>query len=241
MRAHYNKLFPSSLEDQQIKRERRLALETSCFADHENGVHSWIHLPLHTLLDTRMKMQRCKAPGADGLVYEMLLLLGWDTVETLRVSFEKRLNGVTGFVEAIPEWPSVAVCTIPKDSNAHSCEKLRPLSPLSALNTCFTGCVTSVASLLVSPFTCDLYGFRAGRQCMEISELARLLLEKFSEWDLPMLILRGAISRALDNLGHPRVDLALESKGTPTCIRAAFLRELAGISLLCPAWRGKCA
>ena len=59
MRAHYNELFSSSLEDQETKRERPLALETSCFADHENCVHTWIHLPLHTLLDTRMKMQRC--------------------------------------------------------------------------------------------------------------------------------------------------------------------------------------
>ena len=32
-------------------------------------------------------MQRCKAHGADGLVYEMFLLLDWDTVETFRVSF----------------------------------------------------------------------------------------------------------------------------------------------------------
>ena len=135
MRAHYDKLFSSSLEDQETKRERPLALETSCFADHGNGVHSWIHLPLHTLLDTRMKMQRCKAPGVDGLVYEMFLLLDWDTVETLRVSFEKHFNCVNGFVEAIPEWLSVAVCTVPKDRNAHSCEKLRPLSLLSALNT----------------------------------------------------------------------------------------------------------
>ena len=134
MRAHYNELFSSSLEDQETKRERLLALGTSCFADHENGVHSWIHLPLHTLLDTGMKMQRCKAPGADGLVYEMFLLLDWDTVGTLRVSFERRFNCVYGFVEAIPEWLSVAVCTVPKDRNAHSCEKLRPLSHLSALN-----------------------------------------------------------------------------------------------------------
>ena len=61
MRARYNKLFTSSLEDQETKRERLLALETSCFADHGRGVHSWIHLPLHTLLDTGMKMQRCKS------------------------------------------------------------------------------------------------------------------------------------------------------------------------------------
>ena len=229
MRAHYNQLFASSLEDQETKRERLLALGTSCFADHGNGVHSWIHLPLRTLLDTRMKMQRCKAPGADGLVYEMFLLLDWDTVETLRVSFEKRFNCVNGFVEAIPGWLSVAVCTIPKDRNAHSCDKLRPLSLLGALNKCCMGCVTSLASLLVSPFTCDL--FRAGHQCMEISELARPLLEKFSGWDLPMLIFKGDIPRASDNLEHPRVDLALGSKGAPTCIRAAFLRELAGISL----------
>ena len=93
------------------------------------------------------------------------------------------------------------------------------------------GCVTSVASLLVSPCTCDLYAFRAGHECMEIGGLARLLLGKFSEWDLPMLIFKGDFFRAFDNLEHPRVDLALENQGAPTCVRAAFLRELACISL----------
>ena len=147
----------------------------------------------------------------------MFLLLDWDTVETLRVSFEKRLNCVNGFVEAVPEWLSVAAITFPRDRNAHSCVKLLPLSLLSALNKWCMGCVTSVASLLVSPFTCDLHGFRAGHQCMEISGLSRLLLEKFSEWGLPMLIFTGGISRAFDNLEHPRVDYSRCPGLCPCC------------------------
>ena len=66
---------------------------------------------------------------------------------------------------------------------------------------------------------------------MELSELVRLVLERFSEWGLPVVITKADIACAFDNLEHPIVDDSLATKGLPHCLRAAFLREIVGVFL----------
>ena len=48
-----------------------------------------------------------------------------------------------------------------------------------------------------------LLGFVSGRQPMELTELCRLLLQRFNEWGWPLYIGRGDVSEALDELEHP--------------------------------------
>ena len=164
LRAYYYDLFSSQVESQGEKKERLHALESFCFNSHLDGTHSWVHLPLHTLLDSRMRVQKCKAPGMDKVVYDMFLLFELDTLETLRAAFEKRMYCVTGHTNGIPDWLNVLVHTIPKDKNVHSPDRLRPLSLLCALIKWYMSCLTAVCSQYVCDFDCDLYGFRPGHQ-----------------------------------------------------------------------------
>ena len=53
-----------------------------------------------------MRMQKCKAPGADKVVYEMFQLFELDTLETLRAAFEKRLNYVKGHTDGMMAFPT---------------------------------------------------------------------------------------------------------------------------------------
>ena len=53
------------------KRLRLKDLEEKCFLSHSDSSHSWVELPMHTLLDARHSMASNKAPGADTIVHEL--------------------------------------------------------------------------------------------------------------------------------------------------------------------------
>ena len=57
------------------------------------------------------------------------------------------------------------------------------------------------------------------------------MLQRFSEWGLPLYIGRGDVSKAFDEFEHPLLDAGLARRQAPLALRAAILRELAGIAL----------
>ena len=59
----------------------------------------------------------------------------------------------------------------------------------------------------------------------------RLLLQRFNEWDILIVIVKRDVGRAFDSMEHIVLDQALQQKCVPVCIRAALLRELVDVSL----------
>ena len=92
-------------------------------------------------------------------------------------------------------------------------------------------CVTECLRTHLPDFVCDMHGFLPGRQTGEITEAARLLLQKADEWGIPVAIVKGDVEKAFDNIEHGLLDRALEAKGIPLCLRTAVLRELTGVAL----------
>ena len=77
VRDHYENLFTSKRETLDEKRLRLKDLEEKCFLSHPDSSHSWVELPMHSLLDARRRMASNKAPGADRIVHDVFpTLLG---------------------------------------------------------------------------------------------------------------------------------------------------------------------
>ena len=231
IRKYFITLYSSSMESAADKRDRLHALENQCLEQHASGTHEWVHLPWHHLLETRHRMAAGKAPGPDGLVYEVFMFLPWQVLDMIRVAFENRLNCCPGHHEVIQAWQEILVVHIPKVAAAHKVDQWRPLCMLLVRCKWYSSCVVLLLQNHLPKPTCILYGFIPGRQTMGISELVRLPLQRFNEWDTPIVIIKSDVGRALIPMEHIVLDHALQQKSVPVCIQAALFRELVDVSL----------
>ena len=163
VREHYEHLFTSKRETLDEKRLRLKDLEEKCFLSHSDSSHSWVELPMHTLLDARHRMASNKAPGTDRIVHEMFFHLPWEALDAIRHAFEQRLNCVPGHKGLIPEWQDVLVKCIPKVAAAHRPAAWRSLSLVSVLQKWYMTTAASAISRILPPWTCDMYGFLRGK------------------------------------------------------------------------------
>ena len=227
----YSKLFTSSLESLEDKRVRLEGMESTLRAQRLDGTHHHIELPMFILVETRARMHPNKQAGQDGLVAEMLQLLDWPALDVIRLSFEKRLNGVPGCCEVVPDWAKILVHCLPKCRAAHQMTNLRPISLISALGKWYLSCLARLIRLHSLPHTCHLLGFEPGKQTMELTELCGMLLAKCSEWRLPLFIGKSDVHKAFDSMEHGKLDTSLQRKNVPLALRAATLRELVEVAL----------
>eukprot|EP00972_Heterocapsa_arctica_P008720 1278474-Heterocapsa_arctica.AAC.1 len=200
---HYSSLYKYRLENAEQKLERLHSLESACLRDHQAGSHKWIDLHISVLLDTRHKMGKGKASGPDGVVYEMLSYFDLDALETIRTAFESRFNCLPGSTACVDDWLRITVFNIPKSAHAHKIANWRPLSLTCALSKWYLSCLCHVLKEHAAKPTCDQYGFNPGCQPMQVTEMTRMVLERASEWNLPVWVFKGDVSRAFDNMEHP--------------------------------------
>jgi len=52
------------------------------------------------------------------------------------------------------------------------------------------------------PYRCCILGVEEGNQCREITEVARLVLQKAREWALPVVIIQNDILNAFDYISR---------------------------------------
>ena len=168
VRDHYENLFISKRERLDEKRLRLKDLGEKCFLSHSDSSHSWVELPMHSLLDARHRMASNNAPGADRIVHEMFFHLPWEALDAIRHAFGQRLNCVPGHTGLIPEWQDILVKCIPKVAVAHRPTAWRSLSVVSVLQKWYMTTATCAISRILPPWTCDMYGFLPGEQTGEV-------------------------------------------------------------------------
>ena len=173
-----------------------------------------------------------KQGGIDGVVSEAFHYLECESLEALRLSFEKCLNCESPHGETIEDWRKVLVRCAPKCAASHRLTQWRPTSLTNALSKWYLSYVTYLLRFNMSKPTASLLGFEPGRQCMEISEFTRLLLVRAQEWGLPVHVGKGDAHKAFDSIEHVTLDQALEMRGVPLALRCACLRELVDIVLI---------
>ena len=234
LQHHYSSLYKSQVEDSEQQLARLHSLESACYLDHQGGNHEWIHLPISVLPDTRHEMAAGKASGPDGVVYEMLSYLELEALATVRVAFGNRINCQEDSTSSVTDWLRTLVYNIPKCTRAHNMSKWRPLSMTCAFSKWYLSSLCHVLKEHSTAPTCDQYGFAPGCQPVQVTGMTRLILERATEWKLPVWICKGDVARAFDNLEHPLVDGTFCSRQVLGCLRAALLRELRNITLDVP-------
>ena len=194
--------YSSDIGNAAQKRERWEKMTALCRDLQREGREPYVHLPMSVLMDARSRMMPGKQGGIDGVVSEAFHYLEWESLEALRLSFEKRLNCESPHDEIIEEWRRVLVRCAPKCAASHRLSQWRPISLTNALSKWYLSCVTYLLRVNMSKPTASLLGFEPGRQCMEISEFTRLLLVRAQEWGLPVHIGKGDAHKAFDSTKH---------------------------------------
>ena len=188
-------------------------------------------LPLTVILDTRAKMRSKKSPGQDGVTVEILRLLDAPCLELIRDAFERRLNCLAGACDPVLGWLEVSVHCIPKVRSARSLSQWRPISLVAALAKWFGVCLVYMLRTYSDPPVCNLFGSEPGRQCDEMFDFIKLLLERSEKWNLPIHMGKGDVGHAFGSMSHPVLDASLKRRRLPLRLSAATLRELVAASL----------
>ena len=90
----------------------------------------------------------------------------------------------------------------------------------------FTAVLVILMDRFALPLRSQSLGFCRGRQTLEATEMLRLLLQKSTEWHLPLAIGAGDVLKAFDNMDHDCIEESLREQDVPLPIIAALLREI---------------
>ena len=118
---------------------------------------------------------------------------------------------------------------IPKEVQATSPGLWRGIRLLPSSRKIFTATLIELVTILGTPLPCEFLGFTKHAQPAMITETIRLALQKHTEWALPLAVGHVDILKAFDYMKHANIDKALENQRVPSRLRAAVLREIAGM------------
>jgi hypothetical protein len=142
-----------------------------------------VPIPFSTFLDAVHALQPGKAPGADGIVNEMVSCLGFNSLVAIHRLFEERLNGFGH--QGVQGWELISVHCIPKDPNPKDLKNWRPISLLPTLQKLYASCVAKLVQASVT-WPPEFYGFMPGRQPLEITSAHRRACHLSLEWGAPL-------------------------------------------------------
>lgn len=171
------------------------------------GMVKRVHLPMHIVLQTSFARNKNAQGGEDGLVNEMLLALPWESFPVVRQAFESRLTSDWGRSAAPESCKKIVVFCIPRLPGTNSVTTLRPLALLAVFQKWFCSALSLLFLQSREPCIPEIYGFRAGHQCKEISESVRYMLQESDKWKEPIASAFDAIHRVymLDTLSSSAV------------------------------------
>ena len=169
-----------------------------------------------------------KTAHSDGIVAEMLMELDDTEVDMLSDIFECRILNIGATVDD-DVWQSHVVRLIQKSSGATQIDKYRSIALLQMLKKVYTGVVLKLIGPCVYDLNVENFAFRPGYQAHEVVSLMRLAIEKSLEWDLPLCMLDGDISKAYDSCEYWLIIKGLKERKVPKFLIAAIMREVMGV------------
>jgi hypothetical protein len=191
---------------------------------------AFMPIPLPLVFSVRAKFcsKPATAPGADGIGWDLLALLPDAVVVEIHRLFETRLNSAatTPSTEIVDDWLTVIVRLIPKGGDVVLLKNWRPISVSACLQKWYCSILCELLDAQSNPLSISATGFRRGMQPMNITETARLLLQRSSAWRADFCILKCDIRKAFDSLQHDVIVSCLQKRGAPPLLTHAFLNEL---------------
>ena len=101
----------------------------------------------------------------------------------------------------------------------------RPIAVLPVLYKLYSRVLLLLQRGRINDLKAPQFAFRSHCQAHEVVFMMRNLVEKSLEWNEQLFVLDGGLHKAYDNTRHLNVAMALEKKGVPSILTAAWLRE----------------
>ena len=139
----------------------------------------------------------CKAPGADGVIAEMLKADVNVTAPILTEIFKQIWEE-----GQIPEaWKTGLIFKLPKKGDLGDCNNWRGITLLSLTSKVFSRIVLSrLTAVLEKDLRPQQAGFRPGRSCSDHIFTLRQILEQSKEWNTPLYISFIDLEKAFDSI-----------------------------------------
>ena len=167
------------------------------------------------------------------MVTEMLEDLDEEIRAEIRRGFEDRINGEDAKAAKVSaDWKRLPIWCVAKQSIPTGPGDWRPIGLQAIMQKWYLGCIALLQRGESETFrTTESLGFQKGRQCMEITELLRMLLQKGAEWSIPICIFKCDAHKAFDSMNHEKLEEAWRHKGVRPALMAAQLEEMSLLRL----------
>ena len=201
----YEKLYSSDQDSNTIDDSEEL-----------NKLNSSLHpLPVPEIAadeieHTIHQLKRGKAPGPDNITPDVLRDAGPSILKPLANLYTECLKQ-----NKIPEsWHSAIVILLHKKGDQQDLANYRPISLLSALYKLFTKILTNrIAKQLDDNQPREQAGFRSGYSTTDHLHAMHQLIEKTSEYNMPLCLAFVDYRKAFDSVEIPAVLEAIKSQG----------------------------
>jgi hypothetical protein len=138
-----------------------------------------LEIPLWLVLQARAQSTSKgeSTPGQDGISWGFLASMPIEVLDSLRKTFQHRLNGVSGCCSEVADCTSVLVRLIPKVPRPVDMTQWRPIALSSCVQKLYCAILILLLDEMSGPLHREACGFRKGHQVAEITEALRIGLE----------------------------------------------------------------
>ena len=170
------------------------------------------------------------ATGRDNIPDSVLRLRLENARSRLYCAVVERLAGRED--EHVRNWAELDVCLVPKKGDISNLGRWRPISLVPSLFKLYEVCVWKVLDKELRPLPCQMFGFRSGRQCLDIvSYLVESLRKAEEEGGEKLFVVSVDVASSFDAIRPGILGDALLSRGGSVFFGAAVVRE--NLNLFC--------
>ena len=163
------------------------------------------------------------ATGRDNVPGSILRFLPEITQIRLYYAVVERLAGRED--GHIKDWAEFDVCLVPKKGDISYMDRWRPISLVPTLYKLYEICMWKVLDKELKPLPSQLFGFRPGRQCLDIVSFLVEGLRKPEEWNEKLFVISMDVASAFDSVRADILGDVLLQRGASAFSAAAVVRE----------------
>ena len=125
----------------------------------------------------------------------------------------------------VKDWAEFDVCLVPKKGDISCLGRWRPISLVPSQFKLYEVCMWKVLDKELKPLPSQMFGFRTGRQCLDIVSFLVEGLRKAEEWGEKLFVISVDVASDFDAVRAEILGDALLERGASVFSAAAEVRE----------------
>ena len=175
------------------------------------------------------KVRLAAATGSDGVPAALLACGGETFLGVLYRAVRDRIRGVEN--EPVESWARSAVVLLPKKGDLGDLDRWRPITLVGAFYKVYEICAWTVAEQSLRPLPGSIWGFRPGRQALDVVGALAWGFRRAAEWDQELYLASLDVEGAFDAMRAELLGAELEQRGAPASAVEAILAEMVGMEV----------